>query len=106
MCFWYQNRVSYVSAETGVHRSQLVRWYLEQISDQIESEEELVEKKVLIEKIIDRLIYNVSILEICIKNVLSMCSFLNTYFKYVFMTINIIYFTLYFLDFVCTNYYE
>lgn len=45
-------------SETGVHRSQVVRWYLEQISDQIENEEELVEKKVLIEKIIDRLIYN------------------------------------------------
>ena len=44
------------SETDGMHRSDIVNWYLEQISDQIESEEELIERKTLIEKVIDRLI--------------------------------------------------
>ncbi|KAK9869221.1 hypothetical protein WA026_002971 [Henosepilachna vigintioctopunctata] len=42
----------------GVHRSDLIEWYLNRIADQIESEDELIEKKELIEKVIDRLIYH------------------------------------------------
>ncbi|KAL3267188.1 hypothetical protein HHI36_011325 [Cryptolaemus montrouzieri] len=42
----------------GMHRSDLVEWYLNRIADQIESEDELLEKKELIEKVIDRLIYH------------------------------------------------
>jgi len=38
----------------------VVAWYLEQVQDVIESEEELLEKKALVEKVIDRLIYHVS----------------------------------------------
>lgn len=34
-------------------------WYLDQIQDQIDSEEELLERKNFIEKIIDRLTYHV-----------------------------------------------
>lgn len=45
----------------GVKRSEVVGWYLEKIGDQIESEEELIEKKTLIEKVLDRLIFHVSI---------------------------------------------
>lgn len=39
----------------GIRRSDLVTWYLEQIGDQIDSEDELIERKTLIEKVIDRL---------------------------------------------------
>lgn len=42
----------------GTKRSALVAWYLDEIQDQIDSEEELLERKSLIEKIIDRLIYH------------------------------------------------
>lgn len=39
----------------GTRRSQLVSWYLEQVGDQIDTEDELIERKTLIEKVIDRL---------------------------------------------------
>ncbi|XP_015600905.1 DNA replication licensing factor Mcm6 [Cephus cinctus] len=42
----------------GTKKSELVAWYLDQIQDQIDSEEELLERKALVEKIIDRLIYH------------------------------------------------
>ncbi|XP_012251592.2 DNA replication licensing factor Mcm6 [Athalia rosae] len=42
----------------GIRKSELVAWYLDKIQEQIESEEELLERKGLIEKIIDRLIYH------------------------------------------------
>ncbi|CAK9796003.1 DNA replication licensing factor Mcm6 [Anthophora plagiata] len=42
----------------GLRKSELVAWYLDQIQDQIDSEEELLERKNFIEKIIDRLIYH------------------------------------------------
>nr|CAD7589912.1 unnamed protein product [Timema genevievae] len=42
----------------GVKRSELVSWYLEQIQELIESEVELLERKNLVEKVIDRLIYH------------------------------------------------
>lgn len=44
----------------GLKRSDVVAWYLEQVQDQIESEEELLKRKALVEKVIDRLIYHVS----------------------------------------------
>ena len=40
----------------GIKRSELVQWYLEQISDMLESEEDLIERKVLVERLIERLI--------------------------------------------------
>lgn len=43
----------------GVRKSEIVEEYLERIANQIETEDELVEKKNMIEKIIDRLIYHV-----------------------------------------------
>lgn len=39
----------------GIRRSDLVTWYLEQVAEQIDSEDELIERKTLIEKVIDRL---------------------------------------------------
>lgn len=44
----------------GLRRSDVVSWYLEQVADQIDTEEELVERKALVEKVIDRLTYHVS----------------------------------------------
>ncbi len=41
--------------QDGIRRSDLVTWYLEQVADQIETEDELIERKTLIEKVIDRL---------------------------------------------------
>lgn len=46
----------------GTHRSDVIEWYLNHIADQIESEEELIEKKDMLEKVLDRLIYHVSLL--------------------------------------------
>ncbi|XP_029173730.1 DNA replication licensing factor Mcm6 [Nylanderia fulva] len=42
----------------GIRKSELVAWYLDQIQDQLDSEEELLERKNFIEKIIDRLTYH------------------------------------------------
>lgn len=50
------------SQSEGVRKSELINWYLEQVADQIESEEELLERKTLIEKVADRLIYHVRVL--------------------------------------------
>lgn len=44
----------------GIRRSHVVGWYLRLIEDQLESEDELIEKKEMMEKVIDRLIYHVS----------------------------------------------
>lgn len=40
----------------GIKKSELVQWYLEQIQDMLEDEDDLIERKVLVERIIDRLI--------------------------------------------------
>ena len=40
----------------GIKKSELVQWYLEQIQDMLESEDDLIERKVLVEKLIERLI--------------------------------------------------
>lgn len=47
-------------AEAGVRQSELIGWYLNQIQDELESEEELLNKKVLVEKVIERLIRHVT----------------------------------------------
>lgn len=54
-----ENKLQADDAETdGMHQSDIVNWYLEQIAEQIESEDELIERKTLIEKVIHRLIYH------------------------------------------------
>ncbi|RZF45302.1 hypothetical protein LSTR_LSTR011118 [Laodelphax striatellus] len=42
----------------GVRRSEVVAWYLEQIQDQIDSEEELLQKKQLVEGVLNRLAFH------------------------------------------------
>ncbi|XP_023245921.1 DNA replication licensing factor Mcm6 isoform X2 [Copidosoma floridanum] len=49
-------------AKDGVKKSEVVAWYLDKIQDEIDSEEELLERKSLIEKIILRLVYHDEIL--------------------------------------------
>lgn len=46
----------------GIRRADLVTWYLEQIGDQLETEDDLIERKTLIEKVIERLIYHDNII--------------------------------------------
>lgn len=43
------------SDSEGVRREDLINWYLEQVGDDIESEDDLIERKTLVEKVIDRL---------------------------------------------------
>ncbi|XP_060533041.1 DNA replication licensing factor Mcm6 [Cylas formicarius] len=50
------------SGSGGIHKSDLVGWYLTQMADLIESEEELIEKKDMIEKVIDRLCFQDNII--------------------------------------------
>lgn len=54
-----ENKLQTSDSDTdGMHLSDIVNWYLEQIAEQIETEDELIERKTLIEKVIDRLIYH------------------------------------------------
>lgn len=47
------------SSETaGLRRSAVINWYLNEISGDIETESELIEKKMLVEKVLDRLTYH------------------------------------------------
>ena len=43
-----------------MRRGELVNWYLKEVEADIETIEELAEKKVLVEKVIDRLVQHVS----------------------------------------------
>jgi len=45
--------------DSGIRRSQLVNWYLEEIENEIETESDLVERKTVVEKVIYRLIHHV-----------------------------------------------
>ncbi|KAK0161566.1 hypothetical protein PV327_010025 [Microctonus hyperodae] len=60
LVLYMRNEEDRLEAENkaGIKKSELVAWYLDQVQDQIESEDELLERKVLAEKIIDRLIYH------------------------------------------------
>lgn len=46
------------NATEGLRRSDVINWYLEQIEDEISDEDELIQRKTMIEKVIDRLIYH------------------------------------------------
>ena len=50
--------------ESALKRSELVNWYLKEIESEIDSEEELINKKRIIEKVIYRLTHYVCI-ELC-----------------------------------------
>jgi len=49
----------YTDEDSGMRRSQLINWYLEDIENEIDSEAELVERKTIVEKVIYRLIHHV-----------------------------------------------
>ncbi len=52
---------SLAPGEGGVRQGELVNWYLSEVAEgEIESMEELAEKKVLVEKVIERLVQHVS----------------------------------------------
>ncbi|KAK3796633.1 hypothetical protein RRG08_008387 [Elysia crispata] len=44
--------------ETGLRKSDVIGWYLTEIQDEIQSEEELNEKRSVVEKVIDRLVHH------------------------------------------------
>lgn len=44
------------SDEPGMHKTQLIDWYLNEIQGEIETEAQLLKKKVLVEKVVDRLV--------------------------------------------------
>lgn len=46
----------------SIKKSELVSWYLEQIVEDLESEEDLLDKKLMVEKVIDRLVVKDNIL--------------------------------------------
>lgn len=45
----------------GARQSQLINWYLKEIEADIETVEELTAKKLLVEKIVERLVHHVSV---------------------------------------------
>lgn len=45
-----------------MRKSQLVNWYLKEIESEIETETELIRRKLLVEKVIERLIHHVSLI--------------------------------------------
>lgn len=47
------------SEDDEMRRSDIINWYLKEIEGDIESVEELADKKALVEKIIDRLMHHV-----------------------------------------------
>ena len=51
--------MDYFVDDTGMRRSDLLNQYLKDIEDQIETEEDLAEKKTLVDKVLDRLINKV-----------------------------------------------
>ena len=62
LCHPFSNFLSFyfVSDEAGIRRSDIVNQYLKDIESQIDSEEELAEKKILVDKVLDRLTTHVS----------------------------------------------
>ncbi|KAK7092443.1 hypothetical protein V1264_008184 [Littorina saxatilis] len=44
-------------SDSGLRKSDLIGWYLKEIEGEIESEQELLEKKTVVEKVVDRLIH-------------------------------------------------
>lgn len=57
LCYCGQN----IIGEGGVRQGQLVNWYLTEIQADIETVEELAAKKILVEKIVERLVQHVSV---------------------------------------------
>lgn len=56
-----ESKAEDLGTDTGMKKIEIINWYLEQVADQIETEEELISRKTLIEKVIDRLINHDSV---------------------------------------------
>jgi DNA replication licensing factor MCM6 len=52
--------LTYLNIDTGMKRSELVLWYLEQREDDMESEADYEREKTIIEKVIKKLVKTVS----------------------------------------------
>ena len=50
-----------LTEEGGVRLEDLVNWYLKEVEAEIETVQELTDKKLLVEKVIDRLVNHVSL---------------------------------------------
>ena len=48
-----------LASEQGLKRSEIVNWYLHEIEQDIETEQELLDSKLLVEMVIDRLVKHV-----------------------------------------------
>lgn len=55
----YYNVFYFIPEEGGVRLEELVNWYLKEIEGEIETVQELTDKKLLVEKVIDRLVHHV-----------------------------------------------
>jgi hypothetical protein len=64
-------------SDAGLRKSDLIGWYLKEIEAEIESEEELLERKTIVEKVIDRLIHVVRFLffSLLLENILAFSLF-------------------------------
>lgn len=58
--FWNLAIIIFLLGEGGATKSQLVNWYLKEVEADIETVEELATKKILVEKIVERLLDHVS----------------------------------------------
>ena len=56
----YDNNYYFFPEEGGVRQDELINWYLKEIESEIETVQELTDKKLLVEKVIDRLVHHVS----------------------------------------------
>merc|ERR1719188_2654040 len=48
--------------EKDITKKDVVAWYIEEVANDIESQEEIVEKKQIVEKVLDKLAYNDNVL--------------------------------------------
>jgi len=59
LCLYSSDRAS--SGDEGVHKQDLVNWYLDEVQENISTMEELTEVKLKVEKIIDKLVHQVGV---------------------------------------------
>ena len=55
--------VFHIFESGGLRISDVVNWYLKEIENEIDTEEELAQRKILVERVIDRLINYVSLID-------------------------------------------
>ena len=55
-----EDRREAADEDPGIRQSQLVNWYLNEIQDEIEGEEELIRKRLIVERVIRHLVEKVN----------------------------------------------